>query len=93
MNEVEQSAIVGATTSAVVFGQLHDIRSSIKAGGELPTEVAFDSGVKVTLGVIQDNFFLVPKMTTNEAGEPVERATPADIVTDSLSALWDGISN
>lgn len=48
--------------------------------------------VERTLDLVQSNFYLTPKLMASE-DDFVDRPVPEDAFTDSLSELWNNVSN
>lgn len=49
--------------------------------------------IDITLDAIQENFWLIPKVTLNAEGEPVLLEEPIDAIPDFLKEIWNAFTN
>lgn len=95
MNDDKEATAQALFTANVIgtLAPLGDLKRDLLQSDDLTRSQAFDAGVKGALNHVQEAFHLIPKMTTDDAGELVERAVPADSFTESLASFWDEIAN
>lgn len=49
--------------------------------------------IDITLEAIQENFWLIPKVTLSPEGEPVLLEEPIDAIPEILKEIWNAFTN
>jgi hypothetical protein len=84
----EAKEIANAAVGGVVLGQLDDV---VPITGNYHVEVK--AIVSKALDVIQDNYYLVPKVTFSTNDDVVDNPAPEHSIDYQLSEIWNKVSN
>jgi len=86
----KDKAILDSSVCAVAIGQCEELLLQID---DDKARAAVHSTVEHVLEVINDQFYLTPKIQTSVDGTITTRPVPVDAINENLALLWDSVSN